>query len=122
MFLTNIEDRGHPFVGTTHDREGWFQDLDVKVFGRGDTAEYLFWVGCAGALVDRNIQVSRAMVRVLQAAGVDFALLGAEESCTGDPARRIGGELTFQDSANVTEPHRHLGRQVILKDIPGRID
>jgi len=99
MFLSNIDERGHPFVGTTHDREGWFRDLDVKVFGRGDSAEYLFWVGCSGALVDRNIEVSRAMVKVLQAAGVDFALLGAEEACTGDPARRAGGELTFQDSA-----------------------
>ncbi|MBI4519009.1 MAG: (Fe-S)-binding protein [Deltaproteobacteria bacterium] len=95
-FLKNIDERGHPFAGAAHEREEWFQDLDLKVYGRGDTAEYLFWVGCAGALVDRNIQVTRAFVKVLQAAGVDFAVLGAEESCTGDPARRAGGELTFQ--------------------------
>ncbi len=96
MFLKNMDDRMHPFVGAAHEREDWFQDLDIKVYGRGDTAEYLFWVGCAGALIDRNITVTRAFVKVLQAAGVDFAVLGAEESCTGDPARRAGGELTYQ--------------------------
>jgi Fe-S oxidoreductase len=96
MFLKNMDDRMHPFAGASHEREEWFEDLDIKVYGRGETAEYLFWVGCAGALVDRNIQVTRAFVKVLQAAGVDFAVLGAEESCTGDPARRVGGELTFQ--------------------------
>jgi Fe-S oxidoreductase/nitrate reductase gamma subunit len=96
MFLKNIDDRGHPFAGAPHEREEWFQDLDVKVYGRGDKAEYLFWVGCAGALVDRSILVTRAFVKVLQAAGVDFAVLGAEESCTGDAARWVGGELTFQ--------------------------
>jgi len=96
MYLKNIDERGHPFVGAAHAREEWFQDLDVKAYGRGDTAEYCFWVGCAGALVDRNIQVTRAFVKVLQAAGVDFAVLGAEESCTGDAARWVGGELTFQ--------------------------
>jgi len=95
-FLKNLDDRMHPFVGASRDREEWFEDLEVKVFGRGDRADLLFWVGCAGAMVDRNIAVSRAMVKILQAAGVDFALLGNEEVCTGDPARRVGGELTYQ--------------------------
>lgn len=99
LFLKNMDDRGHPFAGASHEREEWFGDLDIKVYGRGDKAEYLFWVGCAGALVDRNIEVTRAFVKVLKAAGVDFAVLGAEESCTGDAARRVGGELTFQMSA-----------------------
>lgn len=96
MFLKNMDDRMHPFAGAGHEREEWFQDLEIKVFGRGDRAEYLFWVGCAGALIDRNIAVTRAFAKVLQAAEVDFAVLGAEESCTGDPARRVGGELTYQ--------------------------
>jgi Fe-S oxidoreductase len=96
QFLKNMDDRMHPWAGSSRDREEWFQDLDVKVFGRGDKADTLFWVGCTGAMIDRNIQVSRAMVKVLKAGGVDFALLGAEEVCTGDPARRAGGELTFQ--------------------------
>ena len=94
--LKSMDDRMHPFVGSSRDREEWFSDLDVKVYGRGDEADTLFWVGCAGAMVDRNIDVSRAMVKVMKSAGVDFALLGNEEVCTGDPARRVGGELTYQ--------------------------
>lgn len=96
LFLKNMDDRMHPWVGATHDREEWYRDLDVKVLGNGETAEYLFWVGCTGAMVERNIKTTRAMVKVLQAAGVDFGILGPEEVCTGDPARRVGGELTFQ--------------------------
>jgi Fe-S oxidoreductase/nitrate reductase gamma subunit len=115
QFLKNIEDRMHPWVGTPHDREAWFADLDIKVLGRGAEAEYLFWVGCTGALVDRNIKVTRAVVRVLQAAGVDFAVLGAEESCTGDPARRVGEELSFQTCAktNVETLERYGVRKII---------
>ena len=94
--LKSMDDRMHPFVGSSRDREEWFNDLDVKVYGRGDQADTLFWVGCAGSMVDRNIDVSRALVKVMQSAGVDFALLGNEEVCTGDPARRVGGELTYQ--------------------------
>ncbi|MFN7951525.1 MAG: (Fe-S)-binding protein [bacterium] len=53
------------------------------------------WVGCTGAMIDRSIQVTRAMVKVLKAAGVDFAI---EEACTSDPARRVGGEFTFSSA------------------------
>ena len=115
QFLKNIDDRMHPWVGAAHDREAWFADLDVKVLGRGDTAEYLFWVGCTGAMMDRNIQVTRAVVAVLKAAGVDFAVLGSEEVCTGDPARRIGGELTFQTCAktNIETLERYGVRKII---------
>ncbi|MDP6977830.1 MAG: heterodisulfide reductase-related iron-sulfur binding cluster [Myxococcota bacterium] len=96
LFLKNLEDRGHPFAGQGRDREEWFEDLDVKVYGRGDESDTLFWVGCAGAMIDRNIETSRAMVKIMQSAGMDFALLGNEEQCTGDPARRVGDELTYQ--------------------------
>jgi Fe-S oxidoreductase/nitrate reductase gamma subunit len=115
QFLKNMDDRMHPWVGAAHDREAWFADLDVKVFGRGDAAEYLFWVGCTGAMMDRNIQVTRAVCKVLKAGGVDFAVLGAEESCTGDPARRVGGELTFQTCAktNVETLERYGVRKII---------
>jgi Fe-S oxidoreductase/nitrate reductase gamma subunit len=97
--LRSIDERMHPWVGVPHDRTAWFRDLEIKVLGRGERAEYLLWVGCTGSMVDRNIEVSRALVKVLKAAGVDFAVLGAEEACTGDPARRVGGELTFQTCA-----------------------
>jgi Fe-S oxidoreductase len=115
QFLKNIDDRMHPWVGAAHDREAWFADLDLKVFGRGDTAETLFWVGCTGAMMDRNIQVTRAVAKVLQAGGVDFAVLGAEESCSGDPARRVGGELTFQTCAktNIETLERYGVRKIV---------
>jgi len=96
LFLKNMDDRMHPWVGAAHDREEWYQDLDIKVLGNGEKAEYLYWVGCTGAMQERNIVTTRAMVKILQAAGVDFGILGPEEVCTGDPARRAGGELTFQ--------------------------
>ena len=96
QFLKSMEDRMHPWVGAPHNREEWYEGLDVKVLGQGAKAEYLFWVGCTGSMIDRNIQVSRAMVKIMKAAGVDFAILGPEEVCTGDPARRAGGEFTFQ--------------------------
>jgi Fe-S oxidoreductase/nitrate reductase gamma subunit len=99
LFLKNMDDRMHPFAGGGKDREEWFEDLDVKVYGRGDEADTLFWVGCSGAMIDRNIETSRALVKVMQAGGVDFALLGNEEQCSGDPARRVGGELTYQTCA-----------------------
>ena len=56
----------------------------------------MFWVGCTGALVDRNMQVTKALAKILQAAGVSFAILGEEETCTGDPARRLGNEYLYQ--------------------------
>ncbi|MBW1686601.1 MAG: respiratory nitrate reductase subunit gamma [Deltaproteobacteria bacterium] len=119
QFLKNMDDRMHPWAGASRDREEWFQDLDVKLLGQGDKAEYLFWVGCSGAMVDRNIDVTRAMVKVLQAGGVDFAILGAEEVCTGDPARRAGGELTFQICAKTNiETFAGYGVQKIITACP----
>ncbi|MCY3825497.1 MAG: heterodisulfide reductase-related iron-sulfur binding cluster [Nitrospinae bacterium] len=96
QFLKSMDERLHPWVGAQHNREEWYEGLDVKVLASGEKAEYLYWVGCTGSMIDRNIEVSRAMVKILAAAGVDFAVLGAEEVCTGDPARRVGGEFTFQ--------------------------
>jgi Fe-S oxidoreductase/nitrate reductase gamma subunit len=119
QFLKNLDDRMHPWVGAAHDREAWFADLDLKVLGRGDEAEYLFWVGCTGAMMDRNIQVTRAVVKVLKAADVDFAVLGSEEACTGDPARRIGGELTFQTCAKTNiETFERYGVRKIISTCP----
>lgn len=113
--LRSLDDRMHPWVGSTRDREEWFEDLDVKVFGRGDRAEWLFWVGCTGAMIERNVKVTRALARVLRAGGIDFAVLGAEESCTGDPARRLGGEVTYQVCAktNLETFERYGIRKVV---------
>ncbi len=66
---------------------------------QGKKPEYLFWVGCAGAFDERYKKVTRAFARILNHAGVDYAVLGKEESCTGDPAKRAGNEMLFQMQA-----------------------
>ncbi len=94
--LKSIGTRGHPFRGTTATRTTWFEGLDLKVLGEDSDVDVLYWVGCAGALEDRNMSVPRAMVKILRAAGVNFGVLGTEENCCGDPARRMGDEYLFQ--------------------------
>lgn len=68
----------------------------TRLVAAGRIPEYLFWVGCSGSYDPRSQKISVALVRLLQAAGVDFAILGDEEACTGDPARRAGNEFLFQ--------------------------
>jgi len=94
--LRSLESRGHPWRGTTATRTGWLEGLEVPEIAQKQDAEYLFWVGCTGALEDRNIRVVKALAAVLLRAGVSFAVLGAEEVCCGDPARRLGNEYLFQ--------------------------
>lgn len=94
--LRSLEQRGHPWRGTQETRSGWTEGLSIPTIADNPEAEYLFWVGCTGALVDRNIQVTKALATILQEAGVSFAILGDEEGCTGDPARRLGNEYLFQ--------------------------
>jgi Fe-S oxidoreductase len=94
--LRSLEQRGHPWRGTQETRSSWTEGLDIPLITDHPEAEYLFWVGCTGALVDRNIQVTKALAKILKAAGVSFAILGEEETCTGDPARRLGNEYLFQ--------------------------
>lgn len=98
LMLRNMQSRGHPWAGiqSLRLRGDWTDGLDVKVLADGDTADTLFWVGCTGALVERNVKATISMTRVLKAAGVDFAVLGEAETCCGDPARRVGYEFQFQ--------------------------
>jgi Fe-S oxidoreductase len=96
--LRNIENSGDPWgLGATK-RMDWADGLEVPVVdGRiGDDVEYLFWVGCAGALEDRAKKVTREVAGLMAAAGVKYAVLGEAEVCTGDPARRMGMEYLFQ--------------------------
>src|SRR5512147_2056287 len=71
----------------------------ADLFARGEKPEYLFWVGCAGAFDDRYKKVARAFIKILTHLNVSFAVLGKEESCTGDPARRAGNEMLYQMQA-----------------------
>ena len=99
--LRGVEGSGeNPWSQPASARMDWATGLDVRVLGPGDPApEVLFWVGCAGAFDERAREATRSTVRLLQAAGVDVAVLGARESCTGDPVRRMGHEFLFQTLA-----------------------
>lgn len=108
--MQSIEQRGHPWQGTTLTRESWLESLDgVPTIYENPNADVLFWVGCTGALVERGMDVTRAMASILVKAGVNFAVLGAEETCTGDPARRLGNEYLFQMLAarNIATLNQH---------------
>ncbi len=94
--LKSLGTRGHPYRGTTATRTDWAEGLEVKVLADDSDIDVLFWVGCSAALEDRNMKVSRATAQILQALGINFGILGIEESCCGDPARRMGDEYLFQ--------------------------
>ncbi len=99
VMLRNLENKGNPWGMNNSSRTDWMDGLsfDVRVV-EGEIppeVEYLFWVGCAGGLEDRSKKVSRAFAELLHIAGVEFAVLGSMESCTGDPARRLGNEFVF---------------------------
>ncbi len=94
-----MESQGNPWGLDRMSRADWCKDLDVPLASAGGEYDYLFWVGCAGSYDDRQKKVSRAIVRLLREAGLRFAILGREESCTGDPARRLGNEYLFQTLA-----------------------
>jgi len=91
-----LETNANPWNFPSSDRAAWAEGLDVKALAENPDVEVIFWVGCAGAFDERAKKVTQATVRLLQRAGVDFAILGVEEQCTGDPARRAGNEYLFQ--------------------------
>jgi Fe-S oxidoreductase len=95
----NLENNGNPWQMSWQQRTEWAQGLGVRLMSDVEEAEYLYWVGCYGAFDERNKKVARAFVKLLQAAGVDFAILGNEEKCTGEPARRLGHEYLYQTLA-----------------------
>ena len=97
--LRNIENNGNPWGIGFDERANWAKGLNVPSLSEKPEVEVLYWVGCAGSFDDRNKKVSTAVVKILQEAKIDFAILGPEESCTGDPARRIGNEYLFQTLA-----------------------
>ena len=92
----NIERQSNPWGIGNDQRMDWAKDLDVALIEDHPDPEFILWVGCAGAFDARIIKQTRAMIKVLNAAGVDYAVLGHSEACTGDPARRTGNEMLFQ--------------------------
>jgi Fe-S oxidoreductase len=98
--LNNLERKGNPWGMSEMKRAEWITEMDFEIpviDGKIPAdVEYLYWVGCAGALEDRAKKATKATAELLHAAGVKFAVLGPAEACTGDPARRLGNEFVFQ--------------------------
>ncbi len=90
-----MEVNGNPWNLSRVDRKNWAEGLEISTYAEKPTAEVLFWVGCAASYDDRAKKIARATASLLGKAGVDFAILGEEETCTGDPARRAGNEYLF---------------------------
>jgi Fe-S oxidoreductase/nitrate reductase gamma subunit len=99
-----MENQGNPWALSQQNRADWTKKLGfpVKVLGEPGVvgAEYLWWVGCAGSFDDRNQPVTVSLARLLTEAGIDFAILGTREQCSGDPARRAGNEFLWQQLAS----------------------
>ena len=97
--MTSIEQRGHPWRGTQATRTDWMEGTGAVTMAEDPEHEVLLWVGCTSALNGRNQATARAMASVLKIAGIRYRVLGSEEVCTGDPARRMGNEYLFQMQA-----------------------
>lgn len=110
-----MEVNGNPWQLPADTRGDWADGLDVPLAADGVAFDVLFWVGCAGAYDDAGKRSSRALARLLKAAGVRFAILGPEETCTGDSARRLGNEYLFQvlAQANVETLNRYGVREIV---------
>ncbi len=113
--LRSIETVANPYGASHQTRADWARDLEVPLMSEKPDAEYLYWVGCASSFDDRARSIARSLVRILKAAAVDFAILGTEERCTGDPARRIGNEYLFQERAreNIEVLQQHGVRKIV---------
>jgi Fe-S oxidoreductase len=97
--LRNMESSKNPWGVQQSERADWAEGLGVRILEDGRAPEYLYWVGCAASFDDRAKGIAQATARLLQKAGIPFAILGPRELCTGDPARRMGHEYLFQQLA-----------------------
>ena len=117
--MTNIERAGNPWGEPRETRGDWAKELGVPTYTEKPDAEWLYFVGCAASVDRRNQKVARALVQVLRAAGVSFAILGTEETCNGDPARRIGNEYLWQVQAQQNiETFKKYGVRKVVASCP----
>lgn len=117
--VQGIEDRGHPFRGSDASRSDWYADLPyVRELSEAGEAEYLFFVGDAVAFNERTQNIARSMAKIMHAAGLDFAVLGEEETNSGDVARRIGNEYLFEMQArqNIDTFNRYGVKKIVTTD------
>ncbi len=119
LAFKNLETNSNPWQIPHTERGDWAEGLDIPTYASKPDAEYLFYVGCLGSFDERNKKISVAFAKLLKQAGVDFAILGSDEKCCGDPARRIGNEYLgdMQVRANV-EQFNGLGVKKILTACP----
>lgn len=113
--MRNFENQSNPWGMSQDTRDEWCKGLGVKKFADHPTAEYLFYVGCAGSFNDRNKKISTSLVKILQSANVDFAILGKEELCNGETARRAGNEYLakMMIDANIEVLKRYNVKKII---------
>jgi Fe-S oxidoreductase len=111
----NMETNATPWAFSAADRAAWAEGLSVQTMSESSDVEVLLWVGCAGSYDDRNKKVLRAFASLLKKAKIKFAILGTEEQCTGDPARRIGNEYLYQTlaKANVETLNRYAVKRIV---------
>lgn len=115
----NIERQSNPWGISSGKRMDWAEGLDVPTTEDVEKPEYILWVGCAGAFDNRIIKQTKAMVRLLKKAEVDYAVLGHKEECTGDPARRAGNEMLFQMQAETNiENLKEAGATKVVTSCP----
>jgi len=110
-----LETVANPYSYPGEQRAEWAAGLGVPLMSEKSDVEYLYWVGCAASFDDRSRKIARALAQLLQAAGVSFAILGPEEQCNGDPARRAGNEYLFQmlARANVETLNRYNVKKIV---------
>ena len=113
--LRGLETNSNPWNVAAAAREDWIGDQEVPRLRDKGEAEYLLFVGCSGSYDSRNSEVTRALCQLLDTAGVDYAVLGTEEGCCGDPTRRVGNEYLFQMQAeqNIATMQKYKVRKVI---------
>jgi len=123
LMLRNLENQGDPWGLGGAKRLEWTESLDFEIpvveGAIPADVEYLYWVGCAGALDERARKATQSTARLLHRAGVKFAILGPRESCTGDPARRLGNEYLYQEmgKANI-ETLKEVGAKKVIASCP----
>ena len=114
-----MERQGNPWNLAQADRGKWAEGLEVPTMAENPEAEYLFWVGCAGSYDAAGQKVSQSLVKLLKAAGVSFAILGTEESCTCESARRLGNEYLFQTATETNvELLKGYGVKKVITNCP----
>lgn len=111
----NLERQGNPWGEWVGNRANWRSGMPVKTLVENPEADLIFWVGCSGAYEQRGQQIAMAMAKVLETSGIKYAILGAEEICCGDSARRIGNEYLFRklSEKNITTLQKYGVKQIV---------